>query len=72
MDGSVSRTGYSREAESGTAAMKCPIKGRMPSKVSFTWHYYEKVLNLSANFVVIVSVLYLMVLVYVAEMSKRC
>lgn len=44
----------------------------MPSKVSFTWHYYEKVLNLSANFDVIVFVLYLMVLVYVAEMSKRC
>lgn len=51
---------------------KTPIKGRMPSKVSFTWHYYEKVLNLSANFDVVVVVLYLMVLVYVGEMSKKC
>lgn len=46
----------------------------MPSKVNFTWHYYEKVLInlLNLDNVYVILVLYLMLLVYGGEMSKKC
>ncbi len=48
---------------------KTPEKGRMPSKVTLLGIYYEKVLLISTPAVGL-ALLYLMVLVYGAEMSK--